>query len=235
MTASFDTENLNSSIMENEWNEDDLKAVGSQLSSPNGEAGKKTGERMAVSNENMIKRTIDAMKLSDGQQVLEIGPGNASHLSMLMAQAKGLQYTGIDISETMIEEAIRINQEFVNAGVANFTLSDGIHIDFPAQSFHKIFTVNTLYFWKDPSGYATEIYKALKSGGYFCIGFADKNFMEQLPFTKWDFQLYDTQMVKDLLEDIGFEVIKVWEEKEQVTNNIGMDVKRDIIVITAGK
>ncbi|WGQ09531.1 class I SAM-dependent methyltransferase [Pedobacter gandavensis] len=221
--------------MENKWNEDDLKAVGSQLSSPNGEAGKKTGERMAVSNENMIKRTIDAMKLADQQKVLEIGPGNASHLTMLMAQAKGLKYIGIDISETMIEEASRINQELLKAGEAAFLLSDGIHIDFPAHNFHKIFTVNTLYFWKDPKAYATEIYKALKPGGYFCIGFADKNFMEQLPFTKWDFQLYDTQMVKDLLEEVGFEVIKVWEEKEQVTNNIGMDVKRDIIVITAGK
>lgn len=221
--------------MENKMNEDELKEVGSQLSSPKGEAGKKTGERMAVSNGNMIKRTIDAMKLADQQQVLEIGPGNATHLAMLMAQAKGLHYTGIDISETMIEEATRINQELVEAGGVTFSLSDGVHVNFPDQTFHKIFTVNTLYFWKDPKAYATEIYKALKPGGYFCIGFADKNFMEQLPFTKWDFQLYDTQMVKDLLEEVGFEVIKVWEEKEQVTNNIGMDVKRDIIVITAGK
>lgn len=221
--------------MEKKWNEDDLKAVGSQLSSPKGEDGKKTGERMAVSNENMIRRTIEAMKLAHHQEVLEIGPGNASHLPMLMKQAKSLHYTGIDISETMIEEATRINQELVNTGLATFSLSDGAHVDFPAQTFHKIFTVNTLYFWKDPKAYATEIYNVLKPGGYFCIGFADKSFMEQLPFTKWDFQLYDTQMVKDLLEDVGFEVIKVWEEREQVTNNIGMDVKRDIIVITAGK
>lgn len=221
--------------MENKWNEDELKAVGSQLSSPKGEEGKKTGERMAVSNENMIKRTIDAMKLANKQEVLEIGPGNGSHLALLMAQAKGLHYTGIDISDTMIEEASRINQEFVAAGQAIFSLSDGVHIDFPPHTFHKIFTVNTLYFWKDPKAYATEIYKALKPGGFFCIGFADKTFMEQLPFTKWDFELYNTQMVRDLLEEVGFDVIKVWEEKEQITNNIGMDVKRDIIVITAGK
>ncbi|WP_316820960.1 class I SAM-dependent methyltransferase [Pedobacter gandavensis] len=221
--------------MDKKWKEDDLKAVGSQLSSPKGEEGKKTAERMAVSNENMIRRTIDAMKLAKQQQVLEIGPGNASHLQLLMEQAKGLQFTGIDISETMIEEAIRINQELVNTGQANFSLSDGIHVNFPAQSFHKIFTVNTLYFWKKPKAYLEEIYNALKPGGYFCIGFADKSFMEQLPFTKWDFKLYDTQMVKDLLEDVGFEVLKVWEEKELVTNNIGMEVKRDIIVITAGK
>lgn len=221
--------------MENTWNEDELKAVGNQLSSPKGEEGKKTGERMAISNENMIKRTIDALKLADQQQVLEIGPGNGSHLKMLMKQAKKLNYTGIDISETMIEEATRINKKFVDAGQAIFSLSDGVHINFPAHTFHKIFTVNTLYFWKDAKAYATEIYKALKPGGYFCIGFADKSFMEQLPFTKWDFQFYNTQMVRDLLEEVGFDVIKVWEEKEQVTNNIGMDVKRDIIVITAGK
>lgn len=221
--------------MKRTWTEDELKEVGNQLSSPSGAVGKETGERMAVSNENMIKRTIDALKLAKKDQILEIGPGNGSHLPIVMEQAKGLHYTGIDISETMVEEASRINQDLVVAGAAKFSLSDGLHIDFPAHTFNKIFTVNTLYFWKDPIAYATEIYKALKPGGYFCIGFADKSFMEQLPFTKWDFQLYHAQMVKDLLEEVGFEILKVWEEKEQVINNMGVEVKRDIIVITAGR
>lgn len=221
--------------MEKEWNDEELKEVASQLSSPNGEAGKKTGERMAASNENMINRTISCLRLGSGEKVLEIGQGNGSHVGLLMAQATALEYTGIDISDTMIAEASRINAELLESGQVSFAVSDGEHLGFPADTFQKIFTVNTLYFWKDPRAYAAEIFRVLKPGGRFCITFADKKFMEQLPFTKWEFQLYDPQMVSQLLEAAGFHIIEVIEEKDNTRSNLGAAVQRDMVIISAGK
>ncbi|RQO74060.1 class I SAM-dependent methyltransferase [Pedobacter sp. KBW06] len=221
--------------MKKEWTEEELKEVASQLSQPKGKAGIKTGERMALSNENMITRTIESLALSDDEKVLEIGQGNGSHVGLLMDKAKDLLYTGTDISMTMIEEAKRINAALINSGSVSFELSDGEHLDFPADTFQKIFTVNTLYFWKDPKAYAAEIYKVLKPGGRFCIAFAAKEFMEQLPFTKWEFQLYTAQMLSQLLEEVGFHILDIIEEKDHTQSNLGTAVQRDIVIVAAGK
>lgn len=221
--------------MKKEWTEEELKEVASQLSEPKGEAGIKTGERMALSNEYMIIRTIESLQLSADEKVLEIGQGNGSHIGLLMEKATGLKYTGTDISGTMIEEATRINDVLVNSGAVSFELSDGEHLAFPADTFQKIFTVNTLYFWKDPKAYAAEIYKVLKPGGRFCIAFAAKEFMEQLPFTKWEFQLYTAQMLIELLKETGFHILEVIEEKDNTQSNLGISVQRDIVIVAAGK
>lgn len=221
--------------MNKEWTEEELKEVASQLSLPKGEAGIKTGERMALSNENMITRTIESLQLSTGDKVLEIGPGNGSHVGQLMEKAIGLHYTGTDISVTMVEEAGKINAPLISSGAVSFELSDGEHLDFPADTFQKIFTVNTLYFWKDPKAYAAEIYKVLKPGGRCCIAIADKGFMEQLPFTKWEFQLYTAQTLSQLLEETGFHILEVIEEKDHTQSNLGIPVQRDIVIVAAGK
>ncbi|TKC04138.1 class I SAM-dependent methyltransferase [Pedobacter frigoris] len=221
--------------MEKEWNDEDWHELASQLSEPQGDAGIKTGEMMASSNENMIFRTIDLLGLRANEEVLEIGHGSASHLSTLMRKASGLEYTGIDISLTMIEEAKRINTAFIESGSVSFYLSDGLHIDFSDNQFDKIFTVNTLYFWKDPEAYAKEIYRVLKPGGRFCLAIATKDFMEKLPFTKWIFQLYDRPMVEELLSAAGFSIQSVAEEKDFAVSKTGEQVERDIIIVTAGK
>ncbi len=221
--------------MEKEWNDEEWQELANQLSEPQGDAGIKTGEMMASSNENMIFRTIDLLGLSVDEEVLEIGHGSASHLNALMRKASGLEYTGIDISLTMIEEAKRINSALIDAGSVSFHLSDGLHIDFSDNQFDKIFTVNTLYFWKDPKAYAQEIYRVLKPGGSFCLAIATKDFMEKLPFTKWVFQLYNRSMAEELLSSAGFSIQSVAEEKDIAISRTGEQVERDIIIVTAGK
>lgn len=215
------------------WTEEELKQIASQLSAPEGEMGKKTGERMALSNGNMIKRTIELLDLKEGENVLEIGHGNGSHVPELLAIAEGIHYTGTDISATMIAEAIHINTSAVESEKAAFVLSDGNLLNFPDASFDKIFTVNTLYFWKDPIAFAKEIYRVLKPGGSFCNAFAHKKFMEQLPFTKWGFRLYTIEMLWEILQEAGFSIAATCEEKDNTQSNLGTEVERDIVVITA--
>ncbi|EDM36767.1 hypothetical protein PBAL39_17874 [Pedobacter sp. BAL39] len=217
------------------WSNDELKSVASQLSQPQGAEGIKTGERMAFSNANMINRTITSMQLHGEERVLEIGPGNGSHLPALLHLAEGVNYTGIDISSLMVEEALRINSTVVESGIANFVLADGNAIPFTDGSFDRIFTVNTLYFWKEPVAYAREILRVLQPGGKFSLAFAAKDFMEQLPFTKWEFTLYHIADAVALINNAGFSSWEVLEEKDVTTSNLGTEVIRDIIIVVATK
>lgn len=221
--------------MKKEWSEEELKEVARQLGNPDGANGVKTGERMNLSNANMINRGVESLDIKTGETVLEIGPGNGSHVGSIIDVADKVIYYGIDISETMILEANKLNEGLVINGQVIFALSDGNKLDFQDGFFDKIFTVNTVYFWRDPVAYAKEIFRVLKPGGVFGLVFSDKSFMEQLPFTKFGFQLYDKNLAKKLLQQAGFSVNETIEETETTQSNLGEFVDRPIVIMLATK
>lgn len=215
--------------------EEQLKGIASQLSCPSGASGIKTAEGMALNNNNMTWQSIVALGLKAGDTVMEIGPGNGKHLTSLLAQAERLKYTGIDISELMVDEASKLNAQWVAETKATFLLSDGRCLDFEGNRFDKVFTVNTLYFWADPEVYAGEILRVLKPGGIFCLTFAPKEFMVKLPFTAYVFKLYSQDEAEALLRKAGFKIEEVTKHSEVIRSNAGETVDRDFLVVKASK
>jgi ubiquinone/menaquinone biosynthesis C-methylase UbiE len=213
--------------------EEELKSIASQLSCPAGENGLKTAENMALNNQGMILSAIGALSLNQEDVVLEIGPGNGSHLKALMEEAEDLQYHGVDISELMVMEASHRNKSLLEAGRATFVLSDGEQLSYPDATFNKAFTVNTLYFWKDPKAYAREIARVLKPGGVFCLCFAPKEFMVKLPFTNYIFQLYTLEEAERLLVGAGFELIDSVIHTEVVRIGAEQTIEREFITVIA--
>jgi len=219
--------------MEHQHSEEDLKTIAKQLSNPEGEYGIKTGESMNASNIGMNNSAVDALNFLDGERVLEIGHGNGGHIANLLSKANGLKYFGVDISETIIAEAKSLNRYFLMTGTANFHLTNGTNLPFADKKFDKVFTVNTIYFWVNPLNYLIEIMRVLKSGGTFALCFADKSFMEKLPFTKYGFTLYDPNTVIDLLKNAGFNNVEATKKTEQIRSNAGFMVERDYFVVSA--
>jgi len=221
--------------MKKEWSEEELKGVADQLSNPQGTDGVKTGERMNLSNANMTSRAIESLEINDHDIVLEIGPGNGAHAGSVISRAQNVKYHGVDISETMVLEAGKLNENLVLQGTAVFSITDGKKLEFAADYFDKIVTVNTVYFWQNPAEYAAEILRVLKSGGLFALTFSDKSFMEKLPFTKFGFQLYDRDNAENLLQQAGFEICKIIEEVEIIRGSLGEEVERPICIIVGKK
>lgn len=208
-----------------------LKELARQLSCPDGEQGIRTGENMNINNAYMTSLTIDSLALKGDQKVLEIGPGNASHVHYLFEKYPDVSYTGVDISETMITEARRL----IHADQAQFQLIDGETLPFPAASFDAIYTVNTIYFWKEPLAYTQEIARCLKPGGKFFLAFAVKEFMEHLPFTKYGFELYTLESASKLLQEAGFQIIHTNQQTEEILSNAGHPVVRTFVLSIAQK
>ncbi|WP_231490584.1 class I SAM-dependent methyltransferase [Pedobacter sp. Leaf170] len=219
--------------MENEVSEEHLKEIARQLSCPDGEYGIKTGEMMNNSNIGMTRSAIDALKLKPNDVILEIGHGNAAHVANILDSAENLTYYGVDISKTIIAEAEKINAEFIKEKLASFTLTDGKTIPFEDNKFDKLFTVNTIYFWQNPFQYLQEIRRILKPNGLLIIAFADKTFMETLPFTKFGFNLYDELKAFEILSNAGFEILKSEHKNEAIENSKGFMVNRDYYVLSA--
>ena len=215
--------------------EQELKELASQLSHPKGENGIATAKSMNVANDNMIRNVINQIDIFDDINILEIGPGNGLHIKYLFEKNPNLNYTGIDISELMIQEATDLNSELIKNGKAIFELTNGEIIEKENNFFNAIFTVNTLYFWKNPKEYLQELYRVLKNEGQLILGFVPKSTMEKIPFTKYGFELYDNESVQNLLEEIGFKIDKIISETEEVLSNTGDKKIRTFTVIKALK
>lgn len=219
--------------MEHQHSEEDLKNIAKQLSCPEGEHGIKTGEMMHASNLGMTSSAIDALNLQNNNTILEIGHGNGGHIAQLLSKAENLKYYGADISETMIAEAKEINHDLIDKGTVRFELTDGATLPFKNNQFDKIFTVNTLYFWSNPIKYLNEIKRTLKPNGIFALCFADKTFMQNLPFTSYGFTLYGIEKVMQLLEEAGFTIKDTAKKLERVQSKTDEKIEREYYIVTA--
>ncbi|WET49452.1 class I SAM-dependent methyltransferase [Chryseobacterium indologenes] len=213
---------------------EELKILAQHLAHPQGEKGVEIGEMMNATNISMTLESIRALLIEDDEHILEIGHGNAGHLKNILSLAKGLKYTGIDISETMYQEAKRLNQEFKNQ--ADFILYEGTKLPFEDKTFDKIFTVNTVYFWENPLDFLNEIGRVLKDNGTFVLTFGQRDFMEKLPFTAYDFNLYNNKEMEELVSKSHFKRMKNSEKEEEIKSKTGNEtIQRIYTILTIKK
>ncbi|QDH78461.1 class I SAM-dependent methyltransferase [Echinicola soli] len=217
--------------MKKSFSEEELKAIASQLSHPKGEMGIDVAATMHESNISMTEKAIELLHLENGDKVLELGHGSAMHVSQLLEEQESLHYTGLEVSELMYLEAKKHNIQWIDAGIADFHLYDGEQAPFESGSFDKIFTVNTIYFWKDPLRTAEELERLLADEGSLVIAFAQKRFMEKLPFAQHGFTLYDDADVMELMTEVGLVTLEQSDVTETVKSKAMEEVQREFTVM----
>jgi len=213
---------------------EDLKILAQNLANPQGKKGIEIGEMMNATNIGMTLESIQTLLIEDDEHILEIGHGNADHVKSILNKATNIKYTGIDISETMHQEAKKRNVIFENQ--ADFVLYEGKKLPFQDKTFDKIFTVNTVYFWEQPVQYLNEIYRVLKDSGTFVLTFAQKDFMEKLPFTQFDFKLYSNAEMEEIISKTHFKRMKISERQEQIKSKTSEEtITRNYTILTIKK
>ena len=214
---------------------EELQAIAAQLKHPTGEKGIEMANMMHETNINMTCHSIQNLNIKAGNSILELGHGNAGHLEFLLEQAENLKYYGLEMSELMFQEARQINRNFVSQKQAFFSLYDGNIIPFEEESFDKIFTVNTIYFWQEPEKLLSEIYRVLKPNGVFCITFAEESFMKTLLFTQFEFELYSTEKAQQLIQKTSFKILYTETQTEKVKTKTGELVDRAFTTLVLEK
>lgn len=126
-------------------NDTELQELATQLRHPSGKGGVTIADNMNENNIKMTESSILELNLKQNEQVLELGHGNCGHLDFLLQQATSIRYVGLEISELMQQEAIKLNKKHSNSDV-RFELFNGKTIPFYEKRFDKIFTVNTILF-----------------------------------------------------------------------------------------
>ena len=202
--------------------------IAAQLRKPAGPQAAEVGRSMNRSNANVIAACIQLLGINrcDRTRILEIGPGNGRHVSSIIEAANNVQYVGIDWSAAMVTAATEINQALIAKSSVKFIEGDAAALPFDNNTFDKVLSINTIYFWEDPLQQLKEARRILTSDGSFCLAFGDRGFMEKLPFTKNGFTLYDDTAAKALLESCRFNVLQHETYEEVGTSNTGKQVKK---------
>ncbi|MEH6657342.1 class I SAM-dependent methyltransferase [Leeuwenhoekiella marinoflava] len=211
---------------EHTMNHESVKGIAAQLSCPSGPKGLEMAALMNRTNINMTMSAIVALELKNNDRLLELGHGNCGHLDKIITQAEGIKYHGLETSPLMVQEAKRISFSRLVEESTTFLHYDGENIPFESTFFDKVMTVNTLYFWKNPLQLLKEIYRILKPKGLFTVAFADKDFMLDLPFTKFGFTLYDKGLFTTLIADTDFNLLSIAAKREMVETKMGAFVER---------
>ncbi len=210
-----------------------IKSIAAQLRQPDGEMGLEIAARMNQGNAFMNRFAIEQLQLSGNETLLEIGSGNCLFAKELLTKHANLRYRGVDYSDLMILEAKKMIKEFIQEGRASMHHTSIADLPFPDETCDKILGVNVIYFWDAPEVELKELGRVLRPGGHIVLGMRAKETMEQLPVTKYNFNLYSKADISTFVEKAGLSLKEIATTPEVITNINGekMDTKTWAVVI----
>jgi len=161
--------------------------------------------------------------------------GNGYFVKIILSIDNSIKYTGCDFSEIMVDEAHKQNENFITSGQAVFLKADANELPFEPETFDKVFSVNTIYFWDSPKIVLAEIWRVLKPKGQITISVRPKSIMEHYPFVKYGFRMFTKEDLTELITNNDFKVIDIIEKAEPEVELNGELTKTATLLIRAEK
>ena len=146
----------------------------------------------------------DILSLQKENKVLEIGFGPGKLINEMAAITTDGVVTGIDFSQVMLKKASKLNKQYISKGKVILRKGECSSLPFDNESFDKLCSINTLYFWKEPGQNFSEMFRVIKSGGKIVIGFRDDKQMNNLNLSADVFSYYSQEDVVNMLAEAGF-------------------------------
>ncbi len=117
---------------------------------------------MEESHLPIVEPTLALMSLQSADRVLDIGCGSGWLVRRIAVLAPDGSVLGIDVSDEMIRRA-----QAASAGLPNTQFRQGTAEEIPAptNSFTKVLSVESAYYWHDPAQGLREVFRVLQSGG----------------------------------------------------------------------
>ncbi|MBN6189167.1 methyltransferase domain-containing protein [Aneurinibacillus sp. BA2021] len=124
---------------------------------------------MAVENKELNDWAISLLHIKEDDRILEIGFGPGIAIKKMSKLAEDGFIAGVDVSETMLAQAQKRNEEAIAEGNVSLTTADVKNLPDYRQPFDKILTINSLPLWEQPAERVKELRAYLKPGGNIAI------------------------------------------------------------------
>ena len=124
------------------------------------------GESMEKEHRPIVEPTLALMHIAPAEKILDVGCGGGWLVRELASRAPKGRVVGMDISDEMLAHARGAS---ANAPNAEFILGSVDAIPRESNSFDKVISVESSYYWPDPAAGVREIFRVLRPGGSACI------------------------------------------------------------------
>ncbi len=192
------------------------RVLSQQARKPSGFIGRFVMSNIFKKGNNDLNCFVEeTLKLQSSNHVLEIGFGPGLLMNKMASITTDGHIEGIDFSETMFSEAVKNNEQYISLNRVRIQKGDSRELNYANNTFDKVCSVNTLYFWNPPENYLSEIYRVLKPGGRLVLGIRNSEQMNTLPLDKTIFNTYSLNEAVGLVSNVGFTDAHI-QEKEGV-------------------
>jgi SAM-dependent methyltransferase len=130
--------------------------------------------------------TIRLLHLQPTDRVLEIGFGAGRGLTLALAQAHQGSVTGVDLSPTVVQAAVRRNRTAIARRQLTLLRGNVATLPFALPLFDKLFSIHTFYFWPDPHLVCESLVSLLAPGGRLVSTFATARKLPNGEWSYWD-------------------------------------------------
>ena len=183
------------------------RRLAENLRQPKGVFGWLVGHLMNHFNRAIIKLTVDSIPSNKSSVILELGIGSGKAIQLVLQRFPKAKIYGLDISETMLSSAKKRNAKSVRQGRVQLKMNTISKMDLPDNSIDTLYTINTIYFWKDPEEAMIEVYRVLKNGAFFILSFNAKEDMSRENYPEDLFTFYSVDEVIKLGKRNQFNLI----------------------------
>ena len=181
---------------------------------PEGEDGNKMLLRMNESHTQVTGWALGFWTVHEKDTVLDIGCGGGAALKRIAAQITTGHLTGIDYSPVSVATARETNSGAVLAHKMDILEASVEQLPFADDTFDKIITIESFYFWPSPQENLKGVFRILKNSGTFLL-VADVYQKEGLSDKKLEnirnFHLFNPtpEEFRALFEQAGFSDIQI--------------------------
>jgi len=191
-----------------------VSVIARQFGRPSGIVGRLVGRGMARGNGSFNRWLVDeiaAQLPGDVERAVELGPGPGVGLEGLLARFPTARVWGVDLSREMLSQSRGRNSGQASAGRLTL-IQGGVESLQALAPIDLIMAAHVLYFWHEPAQAVAQIYRALRPGGVFALGYQLRLNMPpvaQKNFPREGHVLYDSdEAVSTLLMEAGFKSVR---------------------------
>ena len=175
-----------------------------QLGYPSGIFGRLLMKLLNKGNADMNDFTFQQLDLQSRDVVLEIGFGGGYLLAKMIDSQIPERIVGIDPQLDVIKIGKKKFKTAISQGDIELQQASGESLPYGENTFTKICTVNTLYFWSDPQRFLEECDRVLQPQGKLIICYNSPEFLEQSKLTQHGFTAYQPEDLESLMGNAGF-------------------------------
>jgi ubiquinone/menaquinone biosynthesis C-methylase UbiE len=203
-----------------------IKFIGNNFGKPKGIIGVLMTKIMNIMNQKLYKSVLKNIKLETNNIILDIGFGNGYLIKKLFQKNIPIKIYGIEISNDMVNKVSLKNKLNIKNGKLTLLLENIEKTSFEDNTFDKIVTINTIYFWNNYEKCFSEIKRILKPNGIFLNLIYSKEFLDKIIYTKYGFKKNNVEEIIKITNENGMKIIETIEVEKNKSYCIisGMEI-----------